>query len=85
MGHTMNKSIFFDVDNTLVCREENTICESTIRAIEKLKNNIINKQLILKKNKINNTTQKNSSESFHFDHFLRKFLIADSYFGLSPI
>ena len=35
----MNKSIFFDVDNTLVCREENTICESTIKAIEKLKNN----------------------------------------------
>ena len=35
----MNKAIFFDVDNTLVCREENTICESTIRAIEKLKNN----------------------------------------------
>ena len=34
----MNKAIFFDVDNTLVCREENTICESTIRAIEKLKN-----------------------------------------------
>ena len=38
----MNKAIFFDVDNTLVSREENTICESTIRAIEKLKNNNVN-------------------------------------------
>ena len=38
----MNKAIFFDVDNTLVCREENTICKSTIKAIEKLKNKNIN-------------------------------------------
>ena len=38
----MNKAIFFDVDNTLICREENTIPESTIEAIKQLKNNNIN-------------------------------------------
>lgn len=32
----MNKTIFFDVDNTLVCRVENKMCEGTLRAIEKL-------------------------------------------------
>lgn len=38
----MNKSIFFDVDNTLVCREKNEISKSTIQAIKSLKNNNIN-------------------------------------------
>ena len=33
----MKKSIFFDVDNTLVCREKNVVCESTLTAIEVLK------------------------------------------------
>ena len=32
----MNKTIFFDVDNTLVCRSENKICDSTWDAINKL-------------------------------------------------
>ena len=32
----MNKMIFFDVDNTLVCRRENKMCEGTLNAIEKL-------------------------------------------------
>ena len=35
----MNQAIFFDVDNTLVCREKNKIYESTLQAIEALKNN----------------------------------------------
>lgn len=38
----MNKSIFFDVDNTLVCREKNTISDSTIKAIKSLKKKNIN-------------------------------------------
>lgn len=38
----MNKVIFFDVDNTLICREENTISESTLEAIKKLKKQNIN-------------------------------------------
>lgn len=38
----MNKSIFFDVDNTLVCREKNEISKSTIQAIKSLKKNNIN-------------------------------------------
>ena len=32
----MKKTIFFDVDNTLVCREKNKINDSTIKAIEAL-------------------------------------------------
>lgn len=35
----MNQAIFFDVDNTLVCREKNKIYKSTLQAIEDLKNN----------------------------------------------
>lgn len=35
----MKKVIFFDVDNTLICREKNQICESTIKALEMCKNN----------------------------------------------
>ncbi|MGL6175051.1 MAG: Cof-type HAD-IIB family hydrolase [Cellulosilyticaceae bacterium] len=35
----MKKVIFFDVDNTLICREKNKICESTIKALEMCKNN----------------------------------------------
>ena len=27
----MKKTIFFDVDNTLVCREKNVICDYTIK------------------------------------------------------
>ena len=38
----MNKSIFFDVDNTLVCREKNMISKSTIQAIKSLKKKNIN-------------------------------------------
>ena len=35
----MKKTIFFDVDNTLVCREKNVICDYTIKAINLCKNN----------------------------------------------
>lgn len=38
----MNKSIFFDVDNTLICREKNKLYESTRKAIEALKHNKVN-------------------------------------------
>ena len=32
----MKKTIFFDVDNTLVCREKNVICDYTIKGINYL-------------------------------------------------
>ena len=35
----MKKTIFFDVDNTLVCREKNVICDYTIKGINMCKNN----------------------------------------------
>lgn len=38
----MKKAIFFDVDNTLVCREKNRINDSTIKAINTLKDKNIN-------------------------------------------
>ncbi|MGL4772730.1 MAG: HAD family hydrolase [Clostridium sp.] len=37
----MIRSIFFDVDNTLISRKDNKMCESTIKAIEICKNNNI--------------------------------------------
>lgn len=38
----MKRTIFFDVDNTLVCREKNVMCDYTIKAIKMCKNNGIN-------------------------------------------
>lgn len=38
----MKKTIFFDVDNTLVCREKNRICDYTIKGIEACKCNGVN-------------------------------------------
>ena len=38
----MKKTIFFDVDNTLVCREKNIISDHTIKAINMCKNNGVN-------------------------------------------
>ena len=42
----MKKTILFDVDNTLVCREKNVICDYTIKGINMCKNNFEEKMML---------------------------------------